>query len=118
MEAKAVWKFARISPQKMRLVADTIRGKDINSALNIVKFTNKKAAGMLEKVVKSAVANIESKNESENIDVNELYIKSINIDGGSTLKRFRPRAMGRASKIRKRTSHITVVVANNQAVVN
>ncbi len=112
MEGRAVWKFARISPRKVRLVADEIRGKDFNSAYDIVKFTNKKAAAMIEKLLKSALANIEAQ-EDESFDVNNLFIKTIQVDGGPVAKRIRPRAMGRAFRIRKRTSHITIVVADS-----
>lgn len=114
MEARAVWRFARISPRKVRLVADAIRGKDVNTAVNIVKFTNKKAARMMEKVIKSAITNVESKSQAE-ASVNEMIIKEIFVDKGPVLKRFRPRALGRANRILKRTSHITVVVGDNQA---
>lgn len=114
MEGRAVWRFARISPRKVRLIADVIRGKDINTALNMVKFTNKKAAAMMEKVLKSALANIEAKDEG-GLDVNNIVVKQVQIDGGPMLKRFRPRAMGRAFRIRKRTSHITVVIADAES---
>ena len=107
MEAKAVAKYIRISPQKARLVADAVRGKDVESAITALRFMSKKAAGILRKVLESAVANAE---QTETIDVDTLYVKEIQINGGPMLKRFRPRAMGRAGKILKRTSHITVVV--------
>jgi large subunit ribosomal protein L22 len=107
MEAKAVAKYIRISPQKARLVADVVRGKDVESAITTLRFMPKKAAGILRKVLESAVANAE---QTETIDVDTLYVKEIQINGGPMLKRFRPRAMGRAGKILKRTSHITVVV--------
>ncbi|MCB1196162.1 50S ribosomal protein L22 [bacterium] len=110
MQAKAVWKFARMSPRKLRLIADAIRGKNVNTAVNIIRFTNKKAAPMVEKVLKSAIANAENLNEA-NID--SLVVSKIYIDGGPMLKRFRPRAMGRAARIRKRTSHITIVLESN-----
>ncbi|MCK9297143.1 MAG: 50S ribosomal protein L22 [Desulfobulbaceae bacterium] len=107
MEAKAVVKNIRISPQKARLVADMIRGKQIDTALNTLKFTPKKGARILRKVVESAVANA---SQNEAIDVDTLFVKKIFIDGGPMLKRIRPRAMGRASRILKRSSHITVVL--------
>jgi large subunit ribosomal protein L22 len=107
MEAKAVAKYIRISPQKARLVADAVRGKDVENAITTLRFMPKKAAGILRKVLESAVANAE---QTETIDVDTLYVKEIQINGGPMLKRFRPRAMGRAGKILKRTSHITVVV--------
>lgn len=111
MQARAVWKFARMSPRKLRLIADAIRGKNVNTAVNIIRFTNKKAAPMVEKVLKSAVANAENLSEA-NID--SLIVSRIYIDGGPMLKRFRPRAMGRAARIRKRTSHITIVLESNE----
>jgi len=109
MDAQAIWKYARISPRKMRLIADVIRGKNVNEAIDVVKFTNKKAAAMMEKVLKSALSNAQNKNEN-GIDMNNLMVKEVFVDGGPMLKRFRPRAMGRAFRIRKRTSHITIVV--------
>lgn len=107
MEAKAIARYIRISPQKARLVADMIRGKDVENAINILRFMPKKAARILRKVVESAVAN---GSQSEAIDVDTLYVKSIHVDEGPTLKRMRPRAMGRGAQILKRSSHITVVL--------
>ncbi|WP_417909371.1 50S ribosomal protein L22 [Candidatus Electronema sp. PJ] len=107
MEARAVAKYIRISPQKARLVADVVRGKDVETAVTTLRFMPKKAAKILRKVLQSAVANAE---QTETIDVDTLYVKEIQINGGPMLKRFRPRAMGRAARILKRTSHITVVV--------
>lgn len=107
METKAVAKYIRISPQKTRLVADVVRGMDVESAITTLRFMPKKAARILRKVIESAVANAD---QMETIDVDSLYVKSILVDGGPSLKRFRPRAMGRATRIIKRTSHITVVV--------
>ncbi|MCW5209457.1 50S ribosomal protein L22 [Desulfobulbus sp. US1] len=104
---RAVAKYIRISPQKARLVADVVRGKDVDTALTTLRFMPKKAAKILRKVLESAVANAE---QTETIDVDTLYVKEIQINGGPMLKRFRPRAMGRATRILKRTSHITVVV--------
>ena len=111
MEAKAIAKFIRISPRKVRQVADLVRGKKIGEALAILKFTPKAAALPIEKVVKSAVANAEHNYE---LDTDALYISQIYVDQGPTLKRFKPRAMGRADLIRKRTSHITVVVSEKK----
>ena len=107
MEAKARARFIRISPQKARLVADTIRGKNVDEAITSLRFMPKKGARVLRKVVESAVANA---SQNEAIDVDTLYVKTIFVDGGPMLKRIRPRAMGRASRILKRTSHITVVL--------
>lgn len=108
MAVKAVSRYVRISPRKARLVADLVRGKDLEEALRIFAFFPKRASKVLEKVVKSAVANAEVSPEIE--DVSALYIKSIFVDGGPVLKRYRPRAMGRAYMVRRRTSHITVVL--------
>jgi len=107
MEAKALAKFIRISPQKARLVADTVRGKSVETALNTLRFMPKKGARIVRQVIESAVANA---GQNESIDVDSLYVKKINIDGGPMLKRIRPRAMGRAGRILKRTSHICVVL--------
>ena len=107
MEARAVAKYIRISPQKARLVADVVRGKDVETAVTTLRFMPKKAARIVRKVLQSAIANAE---QTETIDVDTLYVKEIQINGGPMLKRFRPRAMGRAGRILKRTSHITVVV--------
>jgi large subunit ribosomal protein L22 len=107
MEARAVGKYIRISPQKARLVADVVRGMDVDKAITALRFMPKKGAGILRKVIESAVANA---TKDEQIDVDSLYIKKIFIDGGPSLKRISPRAMGRATGIIKRTSHITVVL--------
>jgi large subunit ribosomal protein L22 len=107
MEAKAVAKFLRVSPQKARLVARNVMGKPVEDALNILKFTPKKAARLIEKVLASAIANAE---HNANLEVDSLFVKEVRIDGGPSWKRIRPRAMGRAYRIIKRTSHITVVV--------
>ena len=107
MEAKSVVKNIRISPQKARLVADLIRGNNVESAITTLRFMPKKAARIIRKLIESAVANA---NQNEAIDVDTLYIKKVYVDGGPMLKRIRPRAMGRASRILKRSSHITVVL--------
>ena len=105
MEAQATARYIRISPRKARYVADLIKGKKVEEALDILTFTPRKASSIISRVLKSAVANA---SQNESIDVDTLYIKKIFVDGGPILKRFRPRAMGRANRIRKRTSHITV----------
>ncbi len=110
METKAVAKYIRISPQKARLVADVVRGMEVGSAITTLRFMPKKAARILRKVVESAVANAD---QNEAIDVDTLYVKDIFVDGGPMLKRFRPRAQGRATRILKRTSHVTVIVAES-----
>ncbi len=106
MAVKAILKYARISPRKARVVADMIRGKDVEEALNILRFTPKKGARIIEKVLKSAIANAEVSPDIEDVDA--LYVKSIYVNEGPMLKRIRPRAMGRAYLIRKRLSHITI----------
>ncbi|AAR36245.1 50S ribosomal protein L22 [Geobacter sulfurreducens] len=111
MEASAKLTFARLSPRKTRLVVDMVRGKGIQDALTILRFSPQASAKLVSKLLRSAVANAEQKGAS---DVDRLYVKSISVDGGPVLKRFVPRAMGRASKIRKPTSHITVVLADKQ----
>lgn len=107
MEAKAVAKYIRMSPQKVRLVVDLVRGKKVQEARNILLYTRKYAAGIVAKVLKSAIANAA---QNPNIDENTLYVKEIFVDQGPSLKRWRARAQGRAAGIKKRTSHITVVV--------
>lgn len=107
MEAKAVARHVRIAPRKAKLVADLIRGKKVEEALAILKFTPRGASPVIEKVVKSAVANAEN---NHNLDKDNLYIAEIYANQGPTLKRFRPRAQGRASQILKRTSHIGVTL--------
>ena len=107
MEAKAIARYIRISPQKARLVADVVRGLEVDKAITTLRFMPKKGARILRKIIESAVANA---SQSHEIDVDTLYVKTIYIDGGPTLKRIRPRAMGRAGRILKRTSHITVVL--------
>jgi large subunit ribosomal protein L22 len=107
MEVRARLKFVRVAPRKAQLVADLIRGKGSEEALNILNFTKKAAAKILIKVLKSALANATQK---KTIDVDRLYVKKVTIDQGPTMKRFQPRALGRATTIRKRTSHITLVL--------
>lgn len=108
MEAKAIAKTVRIAPRKARMVADLIRGKEVGTAMSILRLTPKAASPIIEKVLKSAVANAEHNN---NMNVNTLYVKEITVNEGPTLKRFLPRAKGSASSIMKRTSHISVVVS-------
>jgi large subunit ribosomal protein L22 len=107
MEARASSRFVRLSAQKARLVVNLIRGKKVESALGILEFTPKRGARLVAKTLKSAVANAES---GQRVDVDALYVKRAFVDEGPTLKRFLPRAHGRATKVFKRTSHITVVV--------
>ncbi|RMG61112.1 MAG: 50S ribosomal protein L22 [Deltaproteobacteria bacterium] len=107
MEARAVLRYARISPLKARLVVDLIRGKDVNSALTILNFSKKKAAKIVKKVLESAIANAVQTGE---IDPDNLYVKRAFVDQGPVMKRYRAAAMGRAHMIRKRTSHITIIL--------
>lgn len=109
MEAIAKHNFARISPQKARLVADLIRGKSVDQALEILTFSNKKAAVLVKKVLESAIANAE---HNEGADIDDLSVAKIFVDEGPIMKRIMPRAKGRADRILKRSSHITVVVAD------
>jgi large subunit ribosomal protein L22 len=107
MEASAKLKSVRLSPQKTRLVVDMVRGKAVQEALNILKFSPQRPADVVAKLVRSAVANAEQKGID---DVDRLFVKAVFVDQGPVLKRFMPRAQGRATKIRKPTSHITVVL--------
>jgi large subunit ribosomal protein L22 len=107
MEAKAILRSARISPQKARLVADQVRGMPVARASNLLQFSDKKAAHLIRKVLMSAISNAEN---NQGADVDELNVASIFVDEGPMLKRFMARAKGRGTRILKRTSHITVVV--------
>lgn len=107
MEVKAVAKYVRISPRKVRLVIDLVRGKRVDESLSILQFTPKRAAYIVRKLLKSAIANAE---RNPDMDINNLYIKYIYADQGPMLKRFRARAVGRAARIRKKLSHVTVVL--------
>lgn len=111
MEVQAKLKFARISAQKCRLVADQIRGLPIEQAINFLTFSNKKAAVLIKGVLNSAVANAE---HNDGMDVDSLVVSTIFIDEGPTMKRFEARAKGRGNRILKRTSHITVKVAEKK----
>ncbi|NLV23838.1 MAG: 50S ribosomal protein L22 [Deltaproteobacteria bacterium] len=108
MEAVAKLSYVRLSPQKSRLVVDLVRGKGVQEVLNILKFSPNKAAPVVAKLISSAVANAEQKGVS---DVDRLFVKTITVDGGPVLRRFMPRAQGRATRIRKPTSHIKVILA-------
>ena len=107
------------SPRKMRLVADLVRGEKIEKALNVLRFSSKEASRRLEKLVLSAIANWQSKNEDASVEDADLFVKEIRVDGGSMLKRLRPAPQGRAHRIRKRSNHVTVVLgANNNTQSN
>ncbi|MCB0348897.1 MAG: 50S ribosomal protein L22 [Bacteroidetes bacterium] len=107
MEVKASLRFARVGAQKARLVADEIRGKDVNDAIRVLTFMKRKTAVLLKKLIESAVANAEQK---QVIDLDSLYVKTVYVDEGPTMKRFRPRAQGRAFQVKKKLSHINVVL--------
>lgn len=110
MDAIAKYRYAKLSAQKARLIADMIRGKSIEQALEMLSFTNKKAAEIVNKTLRSAVANAEN---NFGADIDELYVGQIFVDEGPTAKRFRARARGRANQILKRTCHVTVVVSDS-----
>ncbi len=110
MEAKAIAKFIRVSPRKTRIVAKNVVGRPVEDALNILKFTPQKGAEVIRAVMRSALANAEH-NTGMNVDA--LVVKEILVNEGPTWKRFMPRAQGRATNIRKRTSHVTVILAEN-----
>ncbi len=117
-EAKKSLAFAKLnncptSPRKMRLVADLIRGEEVNKALAILKFNSKEASRRIEKLLLSALANWQAKNEEADIEQAALYVKEIRVDGGSMLKRLRPAPQGRAHRIRKRSNHVTLVLGSN-----
>ncbi len=112
MEGRAVQRFARVSPRKARYVADMIRGKDVDDALGILHFTPRSAASMLHKVLLSALSNAEQKG---GVNVDRLFVREVFVDEGPTMRRFQARAQGRAYRIRKRTSHITVVLDDDRA---
>ena len=110
MEVRAVVKYVRISPRKVRKLVDAVKGKPVETALDTLKFMPMKAAGLVEKVVRSAVANAD---QNPDIDVDTLIVRNIIADQGPTLKRFKARARGRGTRILKRTSHITVVLSED-----
>jgi len=112
MEVRAVSKYVRISPQKVRKVIDDIKGKPVESGLQKLKFMPQKAANILEKIIRSAVANAD---QNADIDIDLLVIRNITADQGPTLKRWKARARGRGTRILKRTSHITVILAEDNS---
>lgn len=116
MEAVAKLKNCPMSARKMRLVVDLIRGKDVNSALNTLKYTKKEASEFVEKLLLSAVANWEDRNDSASASDHDLYVKEARVDEAGFLKRFRPAPHGRAHRIRKRMNHVTLVVENRVEV--
>jgi large subunit ribosomal protein L22 len=104
------------SPRKMRLVADMVRGVEIDKALSLLKFSNKEAALRVEKLLRSAIANWEAKNEGLNLDENNLFVKEISVDSGRVLKRLRPAPQGRGYRIRKRSNHVTLVLDSKNII--
>jgi len=119
MEAVAKLKNCPMSARKMRMVVDSIRGKNVDEALNILKFSKREAGGWLEKVLLSAISNWEGKLDmAYNADDYDLFIKTAKVDGGTFLKRFRPAPHGRAHRIRKRTNHVTLIVENKKEIEN
>jgi len=114
MEAKAINRYIGTSPRKMRLVIDLIRGKGVEEALSILHFTTKAASKTAEQVLRSAISNVQNKEESGRVDTATLYIKEAFVDGGAMAKRVLPAPMGRAFRIRKRSNHITIIVAQRE----
>ncbi len=114
MEAVARFRFIPTSPRKMRTVIDLIRGKSVEEALNILHYCKKHSARDAEKVLRSAVANLMNKFEDGRIEISNLYVKEAYVDGGPMLKRILPAPMGRAFRIRKRSNHVTIVVATKE----
>lgn len=112
MEARAKKRFVRMSPRKVRQVIDLIRGRRVDESLQTLHFMNKAASAPVEKTLRSAVANLFQTDEGSHLETSDLFVKEAFVDEGPTMKRYMPRAMGRATMIRKRTSHITVVVGD------
>ena len=115
MEAKAILRHFRQSPRKVRIELDVIRGKSVGTVLNNLHFSKSKASSSIEKIIQSAVSNYRNKSENTSIDLNSLKIKECFADGGAHIKRFRAASMGRISRLNKPTSHITVIISDNQS---
>tara|TARA_B100001123_G_C15189949_1_gene978888 strand:- start:830 stop:1171 length:342 start_codon:yes stop_codon:yes gene_type:complete len=113
MEVRALLRHTRIAPRKARLIADLVRGKNVNDAINILVFTRKRAAGTFQKLLKSAIANAEENHKV--LDVDDMLIKNIQVDEGVTWKRNMSRARGMATKIEKKTSHITMILEEKES---
>lgn len=111
MEARAINRYVGTSPRKMRLVIDLIRGQNVEDALNILHFSPKHAAKTAEQVLRSAISNLQNKDESQRIEASDLFVKEAFVNGGPMVKRISPAPMGRAYRIRKRSNHITIVIA-------
>ncbi|MCC6749845.1 MAG: 50S ribosomal protein L22 [Deltaproteobacteria bacterium] len=114
MQSSASLRFGRIGPRKVRMVARLIRGKPVDQAINILMFTNRGAAGLLKKLLVSAIANAEDKSKG-NVDTDHLVVKDVAVDQGPTTKRWLPRAQGRATRINKRSSHVRIVLDDSAA---
>ena len=114
MEAKAINRYIGTSPRKMRLVVDLIRGKSVGDALNILHFSPKHASKTAEKVLRSAISNLQNKDDAGRIDTDDIYVKECFVDGGAMMKRILPAPMGRAFRMLKRSNHVTIVVAQSE----
>ncbi len=117
MEARAVHKYIPTSPRKMRLVVDLIRGKGIEEAISILHFSPKHSAKEAEKTLRSAISNLQNKEDVGRLDFSQMYVKEAYVNGGPTMKRIRPAPMGRAYRVRKRSNHLTIVVAIHDDVL-
>ena len=117
MESRAINRYIGSSPRKMRLVIDLIRGKSVDEALHILHFSPKHASKIAEKVLRSAVSNLQNKDEGGRIDPEDMIVKEAFVDGGMAVKRVLPAPMGRAYRIKKRSNHVTIIVAAKQAAV-
>lgn len=115
MEAKAINRFIGTSPRKMMIVIDLIRGHGVEEALTMLHFSPKHAAKTAEKVLRSAISNLQSKDEGGRIDTSTMFVKEVFVNGGPTMKRISPAPMGRAFRIRKRSNHLTIIVATREA---
>jgi large subunit ribosomal protein L22 len=113
----AVLRNCPTSPRKMRLVTDSIRGMEVNKALDVLKFSSKEASRRVEKLLLSAIANWQAKNEGARLEESDLYVKTVMVDSGRILKRLRPAPQGRAHRIRKRSNHVTIYVDRKESVV-
>ncbi|MCX6638971.1 MAG: 50S ribosomal protein L22 [bacterium] len=111
MEARAISRYVRIAPRKMNLLALLVRGKKVNDALNILRFTPKRGAIVVEKTIRSAIANLTENEAARKLNIDDAVVREIRVDEGPTWKRWRPRAMGRATRIRKRTSHLYITLS-------
>jgi large subunit ribosomal protein L22 len=116
MEARAINRYIGTSPRKMRLVIDLIRGKSVDEALNILHYSPKHASRVAEKVLRSAVSNLQNKDEAGRLEPGEMIVKEAYVDVGMVMKRILPAPMGRAFRVRKRSNHVTIVVAPKQAI--